>query len=90
MKYENLLNNIAKCSKEVMRNVSVTNDTHFRGEVLTRVASIFPLEHKSGHNKAGLYNTKNETTYEKQIQDELPSEDYWAYKNCWELQKYLA
>jgi hypothetical protein len=65
MEVPNLLNFVAKYCKEVIRNVSITNDTHFRGQVLTKQASVFPLSHRSGHNKTGAYNTKNETLYDK-------------------------
>jgi len=42
-----------------MRKLSVTHDTGFRGKVQKLIASVFPLIHPSGLNRAGNFNTKN-------------------------------
>jgi len=47
-----------------MRKLSVTHDTGFRGKVQKLIASVFPLTHPSGLNRAGNFNTKNQTNFE--------------------------
>jgi len=47
-----------------MRKLSVTHDTGFRGKVQKLIASVFPLTHPSGLNRAGNLNTKNQTSFE--------------------------
>jgi uracil-DNA glycosylase len=47
-----------------MRKLSVTHDTEFRGRVQKLIASVFPLTHPSGLNRAGNFNTKNITQFE--------------------------
>ncbi len=83
-----ILNMISRICKTIMRKLSVTHDTGFRGRVQKLIASVFPLTHPSGLNRVGSFNTKNETNYEKkeEIEGENPSdEDYKLYKNFWSL-----
>jgi THO complex subunit 1 transcription elongation factor len=56
-----LINLCAKICKMIMRKLSATHDTEFRGRVQKLIASVFPLTHPSGLNKPGNFNLKNVT-----------------------------
>ncbi|CDW71534.1 UNKNOWN [Stylonychia lemnae] len=97
-----ILNIISRVCKSIMRKLSVTHDTGFRGKVQKLIASVFPLTHPSGLNKLGNFNTKNSTNFEtlEEIKQGLEHKsgisvhgqisDYNLYKNFWNLQKYLT
>lgn len=59
-----VINLCAKICKIIMRKLSVTHDTEFRGRVQKLIASVFPLTHPSGLNKVGNFNVKNVTQFE--------------------------
>ena len=54
----------AKICKIIMRKLSVTHDTEFRGRIQQFIASVFPLNHPSGLNKIGNFNVSNQTQFE--------------------------
>jgi len=59
-----LINLCSKNCKTIMRKLSVTHDTEFRGSILKFIAGVFPLTHPSGLNKMGAFNVKNITQIE--------------------------
>lgn len=59
-----ILDYISRICKSVMRKLSVTHDTGFRGRVQILIANVFPLMHGSGLNRLGKINTQNETKFE--------------------------
>jgi uncharacterized protein (DUF2461 family) len=59
-----VINWCAKICKIVMRKLSVTHDTEFRGRVQKLIASVFPLTHPSGLNRVGNFNFKNITQFD--------------------------
>lgn len=92
-----LINLCAKICKMIMRKLSATHDTEFRGRVQKLIASVFPLTHPSGLNKPGNFNTKNLTSFEniEEIKEQRHSlgqdvSDSRLYRNFWSLQKYLS
>ena len=57
-------NMCARICKIIMKKLSATHDTEFRGRVQKLIASVFPLTHPSGLNKLGHFNIKNQTQFE--------------------------
>jgi hypothetical protein len=55
---------VSKICKTVIKKLSVTHDTQFRGKVQSFITAAFPLTHPSGLNRSGLYNTSNKTICE--------------------------
>lgn len=57
----------------MMRKLSLTHDTGFRGKVQILIANVFPLMHGSGLNRIGKLNTQNETQIEtlEEVKKEL-------------------
>lgn len=94
-----VLNSCANICKIIMRKLSVTHDTEFRGRVQKLIASVFPLTHASGLNRTGNFNTKNITQFEtleeikeqrERIRQEQGGMDQKLYRTFWNLQKYLS
>ncbi|TNV82285.1 hypothetical protein FGO68_gene5609 [Halteria grandinella] len=94
-----VINLCAKICKIIMRKLSVTHDTEFRGRVQKLIASVFPLTHPSGLNRAGNFNIKNATQFEtleeikeqrERIKQEQGGMDQKLYRTFWNLQKYLS
>ena len=59
-----LFNMCARICKIIMKKLSATHDTEFRGRVQKLIASVFPLTHPSGLNRPGNFNLKNQTQFE--------------------------
>ena len=59
-----LINIFSKVCKTIMRKLSATHDTEFRGRIQQFIATVFPLTHASGLNKFGYINVKNTTNFE--------------------------
>ena len=59
-----VFNMCARICKIIMKKLSATHDTEFRGRVQKLIASVFPLTHPSGLNKPGNFNLKNMTQFE--------------------------
>jgi hypothetical protein len=95
-------NMCARICKIIMKKLSATHDTEFRGRVQKVFASAFPLTHPSGLNKLGTFNLKNQTQFEslEEIKEQAESQmsqgqnsvasDARMYRNFWSLQRYLA
>lgn len=58
---QTVFNLCARICKSIMKKLSATHDTEFRGRVHKLIASVFPLNHPSGLNKPGNFNLKNVT-----------------------------
>jgi hypothetical protein len=98
-----VFNICARICKIIMKKLSATHDTEFRGRIQKLIASVFPLTHPSGLNKPGNFNLKNQTQFEslEEIKEQIESQkargqganvatDSKLYRNFWNLQKYLA
>lgn len=74
-KQDQVLNMIARICKTIMRKLSATHDTGFRGKVQKLIASVFPLTHPSGLNRIGKLNIKNQTIYQslEEVKEEIES-----------------
>ncbi|RXH76131.1 hypothetical protein DVH24_019019 [Malus domestica] len=62
------------------------NDVVFCGRILMFLAHFFPLSERSAVNIKGVFNTSNETKYEKDPPDGI-SIDFNFYKTFWSLQE---
>ncbi len=101
-----VFNMCARICKIIMKKLSATHDTEFRGRVQKLIASVFPLTHPSGLNRPGNFNLKNVTQFEsmEEIKEQILERqqnqgqiggsgvvtDSKLYRNFWNLQKYLA
>lgn len=56
-----LINFCSKVCKAIMKKLSATHETEFRGKIQQFIATVFPLTHASGLNRIGHYNVKNTT-----------------------------
>ncbi|CAK9133658.1 unnamed protein product [Ilex paraguariensis] len=70
---------------QLLRRLSKANDVVFCGRIIMFLAHFFPLSERSAVNIKGVFNTSNETKYEKEAPDGL-SIDFNFYKTFWSLQ----
>jgi hypothetical protein len=89
---------MSQCNK-ILKRLSVTHDTGFRGKILMLLASSVELNHKSGKcpsidiqlgvNLKCNYNKENFTPIEDHP-DGLSTQMQAFYKNFWTIQKYIS
>ncbi|KAJ7949389.1 THO complex subunit 1 [Quillaja saponaria] len=74
---------------QLLRRLSKANDVVFCGRILMFLAHFFPLSERSALNIKGVFNTSNETKYEKEPPHGI-SIDFNFYKTFWSLQEYFC
>ncbi|XP_024521962.1 THO complex subunit 1 [Selaginella moellendorffii] len=74
---------------QLLRRLSKANDVVFCGRILMFLAHVFPLYERSAVNIKGVFNTSNETNYEKDQPDDVPI-DFNFYKTFWGLQEHFS
>ncbi|XP_021299962.1 THO complex subunit 1 [Herrania umbratica] len=74
---------------QLLRRLSKANDVVFCGRILMFLAHFFPLSERSAVNIKGVFNTSNETKYEKDPPEGI-SVDFNFYKTFWSLQDYFC
>uniref|UniRef100_A0A6N2JWQ2 Uncharacterized protein n=1 Tax=Salix viminalis TaxID=40686 RepID=A0A6N2JWQ2_SALVM len=74
---------------QLLRRLSKANDVVFCGRILMFLAHFFPLSERSAVNIKGVFNTSNETKYEKEPPAAI-SLDFNFYKTMWSLQEYFC
>lgn len=85
--------NLLRISNSILKRLSSSMDTQFRGKVQMALASIFPISDKSGVNQKGLYNLNNATNCGLQKNEEennVKMVNYRFYKQFWVLHKFLT
>lgn len=75
----------------ILRKLSVTDDTKFRGRIQMLTACVLPISEKSGVNLNGVYNMNKATQIEELSKpDELQeASNYDFYIKLWTLQKHI-
>ncbi|KAE8735747.1 THO complex subunit 1 [Hibiscus syriacus] len=71
------------------KSIKPANDVVFCGRILMFLAHFFPLSERSAVNIKGVFNTSNETKYEKDPPEGI-SVDFNFYKTFWSLQEYFC
>ncbi|KAL5217538.1 hypothetical protein ABZP36_018222 [Zizania latifolia] len=74
---------------QLLRRLSKANDVVFCGRIIMFLAHFFPLSERSALNIKGVFNTSNETKYEKDAADGI-SVDLNFYKTLWSLQEHFS
>ncbi|XP_024030380.1 THO complex subunit 1 [Morus notabilis] len=74
---------------QLLRRLSKANDVVFCGRILMFLAHFFPLSERSAVNIKGVFNTSNQTKYEKEPPDGI-SIDFNFYKTFWSLQEHFC
>ncbi|KAF2300846.1 hypothetical protein GH714_017779 [Hevea brasiliensis] len=74
---------------QLLRRLSKANDVVFCGRILMFLAHFFPLSERSAVNIKGVFNTSNETKYEKDPPAGI-SVDFNFYKTLWSLQEHFC
>ncbi|XP_073024075.1 THO complex subunit 1 isoform X2 [Primulina eburnea] len=74
---------------QLLRRLSKANDVVFCGRIIMFLAHFFPLSERSAVNIKGVFNTSNETKYEKEAPDGS-SIDFNFYKTFWSLQDFFS
>ncbi|KAK4483569.1 hypothetical protein RD792_010768, partial [Penstemon davidsonii] len=74
---------------QLLRRLSKANDVVFCGRIIMFLAHFFPLSERSAVNIKGVFNTSNETKYEKEAPDGS-SIDFNFYKTFWSLQEFFS
>ncbi|KAI5668719.1 hypothetical protein M9H77_18572 [Catharanthus roseus] len=74
---------------QLLRRLSKANDVVFCGRIIMFLAHFFPLSERSAVNIKGVFNTSNETKYEKEAPAGI-SIDFNFYKTFWSLQEYFS
>ncbi|KAF5733648.1 Nuclear matrix protein-related isoform 1 [Tripterygium wilfordii] len=74
---------------QLLRRLSKANDVVFCGRILMFLAHFFPLSERSAVNIKGVFNTSNETKYEKEPPDGI-AVDFNFYQTFWSLQEYFC
>ena len=78
---------LLRIANSVLKRLSSSRDTQFRGKVQMMLASIFQTDDKSGVNLKGLYNTNNYSIESKANKTDL---NFKFYKQFWILHRYLT
>ncbi|XP_047089211.1 THO complex subunit 1-like [Lolium rigidum] len=73
---------------QLLRRLSKSNDVVFCGRIIMFLAHFFPLSERSALNIKGVFNTSNETKYEKDATDGI-SVDFNFYQTLWSLQEHF-
>uniref|UniRef100_A0A0E0K7Q4 THO complex subunit 1 n=1 Tax=Oryza punctata TaxID=4537 RepID=A0A0E0K7Q4_ORYPU len=74
---------------QLLRRLSKANDVVFCGRIIMFLAHFFPLSERSALNIKGVFNTSNETKYEKAATDGI-SVDFNFYNTLWSLQEHFS
>ncbi|XP_050232077.1 THO complex subunit 1 [Mercurialis annua] len=74
---------------QLLRRLSKANNVVFCGRILMFLAHFFPLSERSAVNIKGVFNTSNETKYEKDPPTGI-SLDFNFYKTLWSLQEHFC
>lgn len=74
---------------QLLRRLSKANNVVLCGRILMFLAHFFPLSERSAVNIKGVFNTSNETKYEKDASDGV-SVDFNFYKTFWSLQEHFS
>ncbi|KAL8162680.1 hypothetical protein V2J09_014169, partial [Rumex salicifolius] len=74
---------------QLLRRLSKASDVVLCGRILMFLAHFFPLSERSALNVKGVFNTSNETIFEKHSADGIPI-DINFYKTFWSLQEYFC
>ncbi|KAI5410919.1 THO complex subunit 1 [Lathyrus oleraceus] len=74
---------------QLLRRLSKANDVVFCGRILMFLAHFFPLSERSALNIKGVFNTSNETKYEKEPIEGICI-DFNFYETFWGLQEYFS
>ncbi|GER43279.1 THO complex subunit 1 [Striga asiatica] len=74
---------------QLLRRLSKANDVVFCGRVIMFLAHFFPLSERSAVNIKGVFNTSNQTKYEKDT-PECSTIDFNFYKTFWSLQEFFS
>ncbi|GFP93437.1 THO complex subunit 1 [Phtheirospermum japonicum] len=74
---------------QLLRRLSKANDVVFCGRIIMFLAHFFPLSERSAVNIKGVFNTSNETKYEKEAA-ESSTIDFNFYKTFWSLQEFFS
>lgn len=74
---------------QLLRRLSKANDVVFCGRIIMFLSHFFPLSERSAVNIKGVFNTSNETKYEKEAPGGT-SIDFNFYKTFWSLQEYFS
>lgn len=74
---------------QLLRRLSKANDVVFCGRIIMFLAHFFPLSERSAVNIKGVFNTSNETKYEKEAPDGICI-DFNFYKTFWNLQEHFC
>ncbi|KAL6562879.1 suppressor of the transcriptional defect of hpr1 by overexpression [Orobanche hederae] len=74
---------------QLLRRLSKANDVVFCGRIIMFLAHFFPLSERSAVNIKGVFNTSNETKYEKEAPD-CSTIDFNFYKTFWSLQEFFS
>lgn len=74
---------------QLLRRLTKANDVVFCGRILMFLAHFFPLSERSAVNIKGVFNTSNETKYEKDPPEGI-SVDFNFYKTFWSLQDHFC
>ncbi|XP_078448484.1 nuclear matrix protein-like protein [Wolffia australiana] len=73
---------------QLLRRLSKANDVVFCGRILMFLAHFFPLSERSAVNIKGVFNSSNDTKYEKDAPEGV-SLDFNFYKTFWSLQGHF-
>ncbi|WCJ39199.1 THO complex subunit 1 [Euphorbia peplus] len=74
---------------QLLRRLSKANDVVFCGRILMFLAHFFPLSERSAVNIKGVFNTSNDTKYEKDPPAGI-AVDFNFYKTLWSLQEHFC
>ncbi|KAJ7567876.1 hypothetical protein O6H91_01G011000 [Diphasiastrum complanatum] len=75
---------------QLLRRLSKANDVVFCGRILMFLAHFFPLSERSAVNIKGIFNTSNETKFEKEPPVDGMPIDFTFYKTFWSLQEHFC
>eukprot|EP00246_Nothoceros_aenigmaticus_P008090 TRINITY_DN22580_c0_g1_i1.p1 TRINITY_DN22580_c0_g1~~TRINITY_DN22580_c0_g1_i1.p1 ORF type:complete len:631 (+),score=143.69 TRINITY_DN22580_c0_g1_i1:416-2308(+) len=75
---------------QLLRRLSKSNDVVFCGRILMFLAHFFPLSERSAVNIKGIFNTSNDTKFEKYPPTDGLHMDFKFYNTFWSLQEHFS
>jgi THO complex subunit 1 len=80
---------VLKIINSILKRLSTSMNTQFRGKIQMAIASVFPISDKSAVNIKGLYNLNTGVTIDSKGEEKV-SLNQKFYKQFWMIIKYLS
>jgi THO complex subunit 1 len=81
---------LLKIINSILKRLSTSMNTQFRGKIQMAIASVFPISDKSAVNIKGLYNLNTNISIDSKEESDKLLLNQKFYKQFWIIIKYLS